>query len=62
MKENMRAKGKMFISRMLIKRLVTKFEKTGSVSDKRHGNPGGPRTSRTDDSIGEVDTFVTETH
>ena len=46
---------------MLIRRLLTKFEKTDTVSDKRHGNPGGPRTLRTDDSIGEVGTFVTET-
>ena len=50
------------LSRMFIKRFLTKFGKTGTVSDKRHINPGGPRTSRTDDSIGEVETFVTETH
>ena len=49
------------LSRMLIRRLLTEFEKTGTVSDKRHGNPGGPRTSRTDDAIGVVETFVTKT-
>ena len=46
---------------MLIRRLLTKFKKTGTVNDKQHGNLGGQRTSRNDDSIGEVETFVTET-
>ena len=52
---------KKLLSRVFIKRLLTKFEKTGTVSDKRHINLGGPRTSRTDDAIGEVEIFVTET-
>ena len=38
-------------------KVINGVQKTGTVSDKRHGNPGGPRTSRTDDSIGEVETF-----
>ena len=46
---------------MFIRRLLTKFEKMGTISDKRHGNPEGPRTSRTDDAIGEVEIVVTDT-
>jgi hypothetical protein len=48
-------------SRMLIGKLVTKFEKTGTICDIRHSNPRRPPISRTDDFIGEVETLVTET-
>jgi hypothetical protein len=59
MKENKPKEKK--LSRMLIRRLVTKLEKTGTVCDIRHSSPRRLTTSRTDDFVGGVETLVTET-
>ena len=39
------------LNKKQIKRIVQRFEATGSIEDRRHTNAGRPRSVRTDETI-----------
>ena len=45
----------------LVQRIVKRFEESGSVEDRRHDNPGRPRTARSNENVTEVKTVIGET-
>lgn len=50
------------LSRMLIYRLVRKFEGKGTISDTRHNSGiGRPRSFRSKENIDAIDKLITET-
>jgi len=52
---------KKVLSKMKIKRLVDRFEKTGSVTDGRHSNPGRPKSVRSAENIASIQDVISET-
>ena len=49
------------LNKKQIKRIVQRFEATGSIEDRRHTNPGRPRSVRTDETIDRVKSAIVET-
>lgn len=49
------------LNKLQIRRIVTRFEQTGSVADKRHTNPGRPKSVRSEENIVQVRAAVEET-
>ena len=44
-----------------IQRIVKRFEESGSVEDRRHCNPGRPRSARSDANVEQVKAVINET-
>jgi transposase len=44
-----------------LQRIVKRFEESGSIEDRRHCNPGRPRSARSDANVEQVQTVINET-
>ena len=49
------------LNKKQMKRIVQRFEATGSIEDGRHTNPGRPRSVRTDETTDQVKSAIVET-
>jgi hypothetical protein len=49
------------LSKMQVHRIVKRFEQSGSVIDRRHGNTGRPKAVRSSESIEQVKSAIEET-